>query len=85
MPRLQALTVEKELSFEYDDIGMGESDDEVGDDETPKGTGQIIWSLSSEVRMLCISSIYIYILGNMNVFDFIRSESQRIPEVQSHY
>lgn len=85
MPRLQALTVEKELSFEYDDIGMGESDDEVGDDETPKGTGQIIWSLSSEVRMLCISSIYLYILGNMNVFDFIRSESQRIPEVQSHY
>lgn len=85
VPRLQALTVEKELSFEYDDIGMGESDDEVGDDETPKGTGQIIWSLSSEVRMLCISSIYLYILGNMNVFDFIRSESQRIPEVQSHY
>lgn len=77
--------MEKELSFEYDDIGMGESDDEVGDDETPKGTGQIIWSLSSEVRMLCISSIYLYILGNMNVFDFIRSESQRIPEVQSHY
>lgn len=77
--------MEKELSFEYDDIGMGESDDEVGDDETPKGAGQIIWSLSSEVRMLCISSIYLYILGNMNVFDFIRSESQRIPEVQSHY
>lgn len=39
VPRLQALTVEKELSFEYDDIGMGESDDEVGDDEVPKGTG----------------------------------------------
>ena len=39
IPRLQALTVEKELSFEYDDIGMGESDDEVGDDEVPKGTG----------------------------------------------
>lgn len=43
MPRLQALTVEKELSFEYDDIGMGESDDEVGDDETTKGTGQNIF------------------------------------------
>ncbi|XP_078337550.1 SANT and BTB domain regulator of class switch recombination-like isoform X2 [Crassostrea virginica] len=40
VPRLQALTVEKELSFEYDDIGMGESDDEVGDDEVPKGTGR---------------------------------------------
>ena len=40
IPRLQALTVERELSFEYDDIGMGESDDEVGDDETVKvGTG----------------------------------------------
>ncbi|KAK3084935.1 hypothetical protein FSP39_021652 [Pinctada imbricata] len=38
VPRLQALTVERELSFEYDDIGvgMGESDDEVGDDEMPK-------------------------------------------------
>lgn len=57
MPRLQALTVEKELSFEYDDIGMGESDDEVGDDETPKGTGQNIWSFSSEMKMLYISSI----------------------------
>ena len=40
IPRLQALTVERELSFEYDDIGMGESDDEVGDDEIVKvGTG----------------------------------------------
>lgn len=57
MPRLQALTVEKELSFEYDDIGMGESDDEVGDDETPKGTGQNIWSFSSNMKMLYISSI----------------------------
>lgn len=38
-PRLQALTVERELSFEYDDIGMGESDDELGDDEQPKTTG----------------------------------------------
>ncbi|KAL3856393.1 hypothetical protein ACJMK2_011160 [Sinanodonta woodiana] len=35
-PRLQALTVEKEFSFEYDDVGMGESDDEIGDDEQPK-------------------------------------------------
>ncbi|XP_062589863.1 SANT and BTB domain regulator of class switch recombination-like isoform X3 [Saccostrea cucullata] len=40
VPRLQALTVEKELSFEYHDIGMGESDDELGDDEVPKGTGR---------------------------------------------
>ena len=40
MPRLQALTVDREVSFEYDDIGFGESDDEVGDDEQPKGTGE---------------------------------------------
>ena len=40
MPRLQALTVAKEVSFEFDDIGFGESDDEVGDDEQPKGTGR---------------------------------------------
>ncbi|KAJ8312380.1 hypothetical protein KUTeg_009753 [Tegillarca granosa] len=39
-PRLQALTVERELSFEYDDIGMGESDDELGDDEQPKTTAR---------------------------------------------
>ncbi|XP_060079266.1 SANT and BTB domain regulator of class switch recombination-like [Ylistrum balloti] len=39
-PRLQALTMERELSFEYDDIGMGESDDELGDDEQPKGTAR---------------------------------------------
>lgn len=40
VPRLQALTVAKEVSFEFDDIGFGESDDEVGDDEQPKGTGR---------------------------------------------
>ena len=39
VPRLQALTVDREVSFDYDDIGFGESDDEVGDDEQPKGTG----------------------------------------------
>ena len=40
VPRLQALTVDREVSFDYDDIGFGESDDEVGDDEQPKGTGK---------------------------------------------
>ncbi|XP_048752588.1 SANT and BTB domain regulator of class switch recombination-like isoform X3 [Ostrea edulis] len=40
VPRLQALTVEKEMSFEYYDVGMGESDDEVGDDEVPKGSSR---------------------------------------------
>ena len=30
---------DREVSFDYDDIGFGESDDEVGDDEQPKGTG----------------------------------------------
>ncbi|XP_052074715.1 SANT and BTB domain regulator of class switch recombination-like isoform X1 [Mytilus californianus] len=39
-PRLQALTMERELSFEYDDVGLGESDDEVGDDEQPRGTAR---------------------------------------------
>ena len=33
-------TVAEEVSFEFDDIGFGESDDEVGDDEQPKGTGR---------------------------------------------
>ncbi|XP_055957977.1 SANT and BTB domain regulator of class switch recombination isoform X2 [Patella vulgata] len=37
-PRLQALTVEKDISFDYDDYGMGESDDEIGDEESLKGT-----------------------------------------------
>lgn len=40
VPRLQALTVDREVSFEYDDTGLGESDDEVGDDEQPKGTAR---------------------------------------------
>lgn len=33
--------MERELSFEYDDVGLGESDDEVGDDEQPRGTGKL--------------------------------------------
>ena len=40
VPRLQALTVDREVSFEYDDAGFGESDDEVGDDEQPRGTAR---------------------------------------------
>jgi len=40
VPRLQALTVDREVSFKYDDIGFGESDDELGDDELPRGTGR---------------------------------------------
>ncbi|KAH3886002.1 SANT and BTB domain regulator of class switch recombination-like isoform X2 [Dreissena polymorpha] len=40
VPRLQALTVDKEVSFDYDDPGFGESDDEIGDDEQPKGTAK---------------------------------------------
>ncbi|XP_060598955.1 SANT and BTB domain regulator of class switch recombination-like isoform X3 [Ruditapes philippinarum] len=40
VPRLQALTIDREVSFEYDDIGFGESDDEIGDDEQPKGTAR---------------------------------------------
>lgn len=40
VPRLQALTVDREVSFEVDDVGFGESDDEVGDDEQPRGTAR---------------------------------------------
>ncbi|GFR58686.1 hypothetical protein ElyMa_000037800 [Elysia marginata] len=35
-PRLQALTVEKEVSYYLDDVGFGESDEETGDEEGPK-------------------------------------------------
>lgn len=35
-PRLQALTVEKEVSYYLDDVGFGESDDETGDEEGSK-------------------------------------------------
>ncbi|KAL4223524.1 hypothetical protein ACF0H5_016995 [Mactra antiquata] len=40
VPRLQALIIDREVSFEYDDAGFGESDDEIGDDEQPKGTAR---------------------------------------------
>ncbi|WAR02026.1 K1841-like protein [Mya arenaria] len=40
VPRLQALTVDREVSFEFNDVGLGESDDEVGDDEQPRGTAR---------------------------------------------
>ena len=38
VPRLKALTVDREVSFEYEDAGLGESDDEIGDDEQPRGS-----------------------------------------------
>ncbi|GFO21893.1 hypothetical protein PoB_004839800 [Plakobranchus ocellatus] len=37
-PRLQALTMEKEVSYYLDDVGFGESDEESGDDEASKDT-----------------------------------------------
>ncbi|XP_071092994.1 SANT and BTB domain regulator of class switch recombination-like isoform X2 [Haliotis cracherodii] len=37
-PRLQALTVEREVSFEIDEFAFGESDDEIGDEESLKGS-----------------------------------------------
>ena len=33
--------MDREMSFDYDAIGMGESDDEIGDDEQPKGIGSM--------------------------------------------
>ncbi|XP_041348451.1 uncharacterized protein KIAA1841 homolog isoform X2 [Gigantopelta aegis] len=39
-PTLHALTVEKEVSFETDEFGFGESDDEIGDEESQKGAGK---------------------------------------------
>lgn len=42
VPRLQALTIDHEMSFDHFeyDAGFGESDDEMGDDEQPKGTAR---------------------------------------------
>lgn len=65
VPRLQALTVEKELSFEYDDIGMGESDDEVGDDEVPKGTGESAYLILNTDK-----NLHRYVEVNLNAFVF---------------
>ncbi|XP_064612610.1 SANT and BTB domain regulator of class switch recombination-like [Liolophura sinensis] len=35
-PRLQALTVQQEVTYDLEEYGIGESDDEVGDEEQPK-------------------------------------------------
>jgi len=42
--------MERELSFEYDDVGLGESDDEVGDDEQPRGTGKVVFEKGGQVK-----------------------------------
>ena len=52
-PTLHALTVEKEVSFEADEFGFGESDDEVGDEESQKGAGTHV----------CFNSLNIHFTG----------------------
>lgn len=53
-PRLQALTIERELSYD-DEFGFGESDDEVGDEEDIKcksdGTSRAKFSRHGQNRI----------------------------------
>ena len=54
-PRLQALTVEKEHD---DEVGMGESDDEVGDEEDAK-RNFISLFLASITRIMIVKAFFV--------------------------